>query len=163
MAEEKERFVFAYQINEELKAEYIDAIRSGMRPNLAAEKCHSTGHQFRKLRRPTSQHYDAEFAAAVEEAFDSGEHRKNRQEWLRGLSDRAADAGERWAIEKLSLIELPEWESLRHQNLRIDHQVDIALSVLPGLTREELDRAIAAKEVEVRELKALPPPAEDVA
>ena len=149
--------LFAYEIDEELKQRYLESIRSGLRPNLAASECGSTGTQFRRLRRPSSEHYDPVFAKAVEEALDSGEHRRNRLEWLRGLADEAAEKGERWAIEKLSLLELPEWEPLRHQNLRIDHQVQIAAKMLPGLTMEELERVRDNLQEERPDLKALPP------
>jgi hypothetical protein len=153
---------YAFEITEEEKAEYLELIRLGFKPAAAARELDSTGTQFRKFRSPKGQWYDKDFAQGFEAAINSDEHRINRQEVLRDRIDERSEVSDR-ILEKQAMTELPEWESLRHTNLRIDGELKILAKVAPHFTDEELERAIEKarrEELERPDLKALPPPAE---
>ncbi len=155
----------AYEITPEMKAQFLELIYAGHKANTAAEEIGTTGTRMRYFRSRKSQYYDEEFADAWVEAETSEEHRVNREEELRALVDERSRKSDTVLIKR-ALVELPEWEPLRHQNFHHDIDVKILSRHLTGLTEEELERVIAAKEAEEGitppRLRALPKPAEDV-
>src|SRR6185369_12014267 len=134
----------------------------GHKPDAAAREIGSTATQFRRLRNPAGEHYDPQFAADYKAAITSEEHRSNFLERVRDAVWKRAEAGDARLLEKLSLIYDPDWEPLKHSNLRLD--VNLVARVLPYLSADELERAIAAAEAEQvsppRTLRALPEPSE---
>lgn len=151
--------LLAYELTPENKAEYIRLIFEGHRPNTAAKEIGSTGTQFRRLRNPTSEHYDAAFAKAYKDAITSEEHRSNHLDRIRDMVWTAAENGNARLLEKLSLVYDPDWEPLKHSNLRLD--VNLVARLLPYFSTDELDKAIEAAEreqVDPPNLHALPSP-----
>jgi len=131
---------FAFQITEEDKAEFLEFLAQGMKPNRAASELDSTGTQFRRLKREGGEHYDPDFSEAWKAVEQSAEHRRELEERVRDMIWDSAEEGNvsmRW---KLALTYLPEFEWAKHQNLNINMQVQAAMRVLPGLTMEELER-----------------------
>jgi len=131
---------FAFEIVAEDKAEFLELLRQGMKPNKAAAELNSTGTQFRRLRREGGEHYDPDFDAAWSEVEASTEHRRELEERVRGMVWDSAEEGNvsmRW---KLALTYLPEFEWAKHQNLNINMQAQVIMRALPGLTMDELER-----------------------
>jgi len=133
-----------YELGDEHKRLFLELIREGYDPAVAAHEAGSSATRFRRLRHPGGAHYDPDFAQAYEEAMRSPDRERNRLELVRELVWEAARAGNTRIIEKLALIYDPDWEPLRHANLRVD--VRILARMLPGLSDEELERAIRAQE-----------------
>lgn len=150
----------AYELTDAMKAEFVALIREGHKPDSAARQIGSTGTQFRRLRNPDSEHYDADFAKAYKDAITSEEHRSSHLERIRDAVWHAAENGNARILEKLSLIYDPDWEPLKNANLNVN--VQMIARVLPYLSTDELERAIAQAEAEQvaapRTLRALPEP-----
>ncbi len=134
--------LLARDITAEDKADYLRLIQEGANPAQAAHELGSTGTQFRRLRNPMSEWYDAEFADAFRAAITSEAHEQNRLERIRDLVWRLAEKGDSKMVEKLALIYDPDWSTLRHQNLNVN--VRMLARALPYFTTEELERAWAA-------------------
>jgi len=131
---------YAFEIDAEMKREFLELLAQGMKPNKAATELDSTGTQFRRLRREGAEHYDAEFSEAWAAVEHSAEHRRELEERVRDMVWDSAEEGNvsmRW---KLALTYLPEFEWAKHQHLNINMQVEAAMRVLPGLSMEELER-----------------------
>ncbi len=135
--------LFAYEITDEMKAEFLELIYGGHKANTAAEELGTTGTQMRKFRSRKSRSYDPEFAAKWLEAEESDEHRINSQESLRALVHERSHKSDSVLIKR-AMAELPEWEPLRHQNFHHDHAV--RLELIQYLSPEELENAIARAE-----------------
>lgn len=150
--------LFAYELTVEHKAEFLRLIYEGYRADDAAKEVGTSATQFRRLRNPTGEHHDPDFTKAYKEAATSDENRQNFLERIREAVWKAASGGNARLLEKLSLIYDPDWEPLKHQNFHMN--VELVARVLPYLSAEELERAIAAAEAESlpkAELKMLPP------
>jgi len=151
-------------IDDEMMNEYVQLIEDGLDPGSAARELGSTGHQFRKLRSPNSQWYMPGFAAQVESALNSGPHPRNRLERLREHAWKAIEDGNIRMLEKFMLAYDPDFEKLRHSNLRVDGEIKMAVrQMFPGLSEDDIDRQLA--EIQARRLardsiKQLPPPQE---
>lgn len=131
---------FAFEIDDDLKQEFLELLRQGMKPNRAATELNSTGTQFRRLRREGGAHYDAEFDAAWTEVETSAEHRRELEERVRDMVWDSAEDGNVTMRWKLALTYLPEFEWAKHQNLNINMQAQVIMRALPGLTMDELER-----------------------
>lgn len=132
--------ILAKDITEEMKAEFIDLILDGLKPDQAAEQLGSTGTQFRRHRSPGSQHYDEAFANRYADAIISDEHSTAFLERLRGkIATLALDDGNVRLLEKLSMIYDPAWEGLRNPNLNVNVNVLLAQAA-PALSTAELER-----------------------
>ncbi len=135
--------LFAYEITEDMKAEFLELIYGGHKANTAAELLGTTGTQMRKFRSRNSRSYDPQFAQAWLDAEASDEHRVNREEELRALVHERSTKSDSVLIKR-AMAELPEWEPLRHQNFHHDHAV--RLELIQYLSPEELENAIARAE-----------------
>lgn len=145
----------AYEITPEMKDEFISLIYEGHRPNTAAKQIGTTGTVFRRLKNKRGAHYDPDFAQRWHTAETSDEHRQNRADRLRDQIDERSETSDNVLIKR-AMAELPEWEPLRHQNFHHDYDIKVLARALPGLTEEELNRAIEAKEAEQAALNQQP-------
>lgn len=150
----------AYEIDADDKAEFVNLIYEGFRCHEAAKQLGSTGTQFRRVRNPRSESYDADFAKAVEEALASDEHQRNYLERIRDARDMLIEDGNVKMIEKESYAHDPLWATMRHQNFNVN--IDILARTLPGLSREQLEAIAEAERKRIEDerpaLKALPRP-----
>ena len=155
--------ILAHQIDSDLKAEYVALIVGGLDPGSAAKELGSTGTQFRKHRSPNSQWYDPAFADQVATALSSEQRKTNALEMLEeAFWGKVADG--HWpAIEKGLYAMHPEWEKMRHTNLRVSGEIVHAAKVLlPHLSNEEIQARL--DDIEQKEgIRLLPPPADEVA
>ncbi len=135
--------LFAYEITDDMKAEFLQLILCGHKANTAATEIGTTGTRMRYFRSRNSRYYDPTFAKAWTDAEESDEHRLNRQEELRALVDERSTKSDSVLIKR-AMAELPEWEPLRHQNFHHDHAVKLEL--IQYLSPEALEEAIAAAE-----------------
>jgi hypothetical protein len=151
-----------YEITAEDKAEFLGLIRAGHKANTAAKELGTTGTQFRHLKSKQSQYYDADFARAWREAEASDEHHRNRQEALRAQIDERSLTSDAILVKR-ALIELPEWEPLRHQNFRHDIDINLVAQILPSIPLEVIEQAIEAEEAKLgaKPIHLLPPAKED--
>lgn len=148
--------IFASEITEELKADYLELLRDGFDGGSAARQLGSTGTQFRKFRRQHSRWYDATFADACAAAEASDDRAVTRRERLEDAFWAAVENGEKWAIEKGLYAYHPDFEHLRHTNLRVSGEIMVAArALLPHLSDEEIQQRIV--EIEEREKAAQPP------
>lgn len=148
------------KLSEDLTAEdkdtFVELLYQGADPSVAAHEIGSTGVQFKHCYSPRSQYYDEDFALRVAQAKASTERVEGRIDKLDGYIWAAAENREKWAIEKLLLIYHPDFEPLRHQNLRISGSVEYTARLLfPALTREEIiarleERGFTLEEIEQR-------------
>jgi hypothetical protein len=145
---------FAYEIDDDDKAAYLDHLRQGLRPNQAATECGYTGTQFRRCRSEQSQYYDPDFAAACEQAEIEG--RGTLEERVRDMVWDSAAEGNWNARWKLAVTHLPEFEWGRHSNFNVSVQLKQLDELLPLASRAELEAKAEVLEAEVTELKALP-------
>jgi hypothetical protein len=130
----------AKDITPELKAEFLEMILDGYKPDVAATLLGSTGTAFRKHRSTNSQYYDEEFAHAFADAIASDEHGTAFLERLRGkISELALEDGNVRLLEKLSMIYDPAWESLRNPDVNVNVNV-LLQQAAPALSRDELER-----------------------
>lgn len=131
------------EITEIDKDEYLDHLRDGLDAASAASLCGFTGTQFRKLRRQHSQWYDPDFAAACDEAERSEDRQRTQRERLEAAFWLQVEKGNWNAIFKGLVLMHPEWEPLRHSNLRVSGQIEHVarlIQELPHLTDEQLQR-----------------------
>jgi hypothetical protein len=155
--EEVPRRLLVQDIDELIKREYVMLIHDGLDPGTAARELGSTGSQFRKLRSPNSHWYDPAFADQVAAALASEDRRHNRVERLEEAFWAAVEAGEKWAVEKGLYAYHPDFEQLRHTNLRVSGEIVHAAKVLlPHLSDDEIRARIA--DIEAREYPQLPAP-----
>ncbi len=132
--------ILAAEISEELKADYLEMILNGYKPDVAATRLGSTGTQFRKCRSENSIYFDADFAARYADAIISDEHSTAFLERIRGkVAELALEDGNVRLLEKLSMIYDPAWEPLRNPNLQVNVNV-LLEQAAPSLTRPELER-----------------------
>ncbi len=143
---------YAGDLTAEDKVDFLEAIYDGYNRKQAAEQLDSRGTQFRKLCNPVSVHYDAAFAKAYETAINSQEHIDGELELIRDLQWKQMEKGDSTMIQKMSLIKDPAWAPLRHQNLNVN--VQMMASLLPGLSRDQLDEA-RAKSLERKQAKLI--------
>lgn len=154
--EERKSLILAHEIDEGLKAEYVALLADGLDPGSAAKALGSTGTQFRKHRSPNSQWYDPAFADQVATALASDQRKSNRLERLEEAFWNAVEHGEKWAVEKGLYAYHPDFEHLRHTNLRVSGEIVHAAKVLlPHLSDEEIQARLA--DIEARETRLLPP------
>lgn len=137
---------FAREITEQDKADFIELLKDGYDPGSAARQLGSTGTQFRKLRRAHTQWFDPAFADACAAAESDEARAVTRRERLEEAFWEAVENGERWAVEKGLYAYHPDFEHLRHTNLRVSGEVEHTWrAMLPHLTDEELrERLIEA-------------------
>lgn len=136
--------ILAKDIDEGMKAEYVELVRSGHDVAEAGRLLGSNGSQFKKLRNGGYWH-DQAFADQVDAALASREREGNIQERVRSMVWEEAENGNWRAIEKLAYAHLAEFEKLRHTNLRVSGEVYHAWkAVLPHLSDDELQARIAA-------------------
>jgi hypothetical protein len=145
------------EITEDDKAEFLDLLRDGLDPGSAAHAIGTTGTQMRKMRRSHSVWFDSEFADACAVAEASPEATLTKRERLEEAFWLAVEKGEKWAIEKGLYAYHPDFEHLRHTNLRVSGEIMVAArALLPHLTDNEIEQRIAeieAKEADVIEIK----------
>lgn len=161
---EQKPLILAHQIDAGLKAEYVALIMGGLDPGAAAKELGSTGTQFRKHRSPNSQWYDPAFADQVATALSSEQRKTNALEMLEeAFWGKVADG--HWpAIEKGLYAMHPEWEKMRHTNLRVSGEIVHAAKVLlPHLSDEEIQSRLADIESKEGTMRLLEPPKEDAA
>jgi len=161
--EPRRPLILAHQIDDSLKSEYVALIADGLDPGSAAKELGSTGSQFRKHRSPNSQWYDPAFADQVEAAKNSDQRKANLLERLEEHVWRAIEKGDIRMLEKMLYAHHPDFEKLRHTNLRVSGEIVHAAKVLlPHLSDEEIQSRL--NDIEAKEgLRALPPPKEDAA
>jgi len=148
---------FAYEITAEDKADFLENLSQGVRPNKAAEQCDSTGTQFRKFRNPISQYFDPEFLRAWEEIEHSAAYRREFEDRIRDMVYDSAEDGNFTARWKLAVTHLPEFDWAKHTNLNVNMQMQVLTRALPALTMEELQRVAESLQAgEKPDLKALP-------
>jgi hypothetical protein len=149
--------LYAFEIGPDEKETFLEYLRQGLRPNQAAKEAGSTGTQFRRLRRPGGEHFDAEFADAWNTIIASGDHRRELEDRVRDMVWDSAEDGNWAARWKLALTYLPEFEWAKSASLNVNMQMQVLTQALPALTMEELERVQAALADGVKpELKALP-------
>jgi len=160
---ERKPLVLAHQIDAELKADYVALIVGGLDPGSAAKELGSTGTQFRKHRSPNSQWYDPAFADQVATALSSDARKANELEMLEEAFWKKVQDGHWPAIEKGLYAKHPDWEKMRHTNLRVSGEIVHAAKVLlPHLSNEEIEARLS--DIEAKEgLRMLPPAKEDAA
>lgn len=151
----------APEITDELKAEFIELILDGKRPDEAAKILDSTAHQFRKHRREASQWYDPEFAEAYEVARNSEESREAFAEGLLDAAVRSAKAGNATLMTKLLATYHPDFEWTKHANFRVSGTIDHVHQLAERYTLEQLEvmREARKGEIEQEKIKLLPPAA----
>lgn len=155
------------ELTQEDKDTFVELLYEGADPHVAAKEIGSTATAFKHCYSPRSQWYDEDFAERVAAAKASTEREQGRIDKLDGYIWTAAENGEKWAVEKLLLIYHPDFEPLRHQNLRISGSVEHTARLLfPALTREEIyerleERGFTKEEIEQRleQAKHRPPAA----
>jgi hypothetical protein len=151
--------ILVKDIDDEMMDEYVRLIEDGLDPGTAAKELGSTGSQFRKLRSPNSQWFMPGFADQVATALASDARKRNRLERLEEAFWRAVESGEKWAVEKGLYAYHPDFEQLRHTNLRVSGEIVHAAKVLlPHLSDDEIRARIA--DIEARErspIAELPP------
>lgn len=155
--------VLAHQIDAEMKAEYVGLIADGMDPGSAAAELGSTGTQFRKHRSPNSQWYDPAFADQVAAALNSDQRMSNELERLEEAFWKKVADGHWPAIEKGLYAKHPDWEKMRHTNLRVSGEIVHAAKVLlPHLSNEEIQARLS--DIEQKEgVRLLEPPKDEAA
>lgn len=155
--------VLAHQIDAEMKSEYVGLIADGLDPGSAAKQLGSTGTQFRKHRSPNSQWFDPAFADQVAAAAQSDQRRANMLERLEEHVWAAIEKGDIRMLEKMLYAYHPDFEKLRHTNLRVSGEINHALKVLlPHLSKEEIQARLA--DIEANEgPRLLEAPKEDAA
>jgi hypothetical protein len=155
--------ILAHQIDAELKAEYVALIADGLDPGSAARELGSTGSQFRKHRSPNSIWYDPAFADQVEAARHSDQRKSNLLERLEEHVWKAIEKGDIRMLEKMLYAYHPDFEKLRHTNLRVSGEIVHAAKVLlPHLSDEEIQARLNA--IEQKEgVRLLPPPKDEAA
>jgi len=160
---ESKPLLLAHAITPGDKAEYVALIAGGLDPGSAARELGSTGSQFRKHRSPNSQYYDPAFADQVEAAKNSDQRRANELEMLEEAFWAKVADGHWPAIEKGLYAKHPDWEKMRHTNLRVSGEIVHAAKVLlPHLSKEEIQARLA--DIEQKEgIRLLEPPKEDAA
>lgn len=125
------------------KDEYLDLIAEGDDPKTAANKLGYHGSAFRSHRRPNSIHFDRDFADRFATIYNSEERKQGQIERVRSMVWAEAEEGNWRAIEKLAYAHLPEFEKLRHSNLRVTGEVYHQWrAILPHLSDEELQARI---------------------
>lgn len=150
--------VLAKDIDEAMRREYVELVRSGYDVATAARLLGSNGSQFKKLRNGGYWH-DPAFADQVEAALVAREREANAQERVRSMVWEEAENGNWRAIEKLAYAHLPEFEKLRHTNLRVSGEVFHAWkAVLPHLSDDEIQARIEAAQTEKAPIALLPSP-----
>lgn len=126
----------------EQKLRYLQLIAEGLSSKLAARACGSTGTRFRALRNPEGHHFDQEFAAAYELAYDEG--RPAYEERLRiELRERAFDRQDpasraflKMEVEAL----LPEYEHKRTRYTKVGQDGPFQIqAIFPTISQEALD------------------------
>jgi len=156
--------ILAHQITAEMKTEYVGLIADGLDPGSAAKEMGSTGTQFRKHRSPNSQWYDPAFADQVAAAISSDQRRANRLERLEEAFWKAIEDGNTRMLEKGLYAYHPDFEQLRHTNLRVSGEIVHAAKVLlPHLSSEEIEARLADIEQKEGGLRLLEPPKEGTA
>lgn len=157
--------ILVHNIDEEMKADYVGLLADGLDPGSAAKELGSTGTQFRKLRSPNSQWFDPGFADQVATALSSDARKHNRLERLEEAVWRLIEDGNPRMLEKMLYAYHPDFEKLRHTNLRVSGEIVHAAKVLlPHLSEEEIQSRLA--DIEQREgasLRLLNPGSEDAA
>lgn len=152
------------QISAEDKAEFVDLLRDGIDHVSAARSLDSTGTQYRRLRSPQSQWFDPEFAQACHEAENSPERVTTRIQRLEGAFWQAVEDGKQWAVEKGLYAYHPDFEHLRHTNLRVSGSIEhTARMILPHLSDDEIKERLAEIEKRKAEGPHLLGPAHDEA
>lgn len=155
--------ILAHLIDDEMKAEYVGLIADGLDPGTAAKELGSTGTQFRKHRSPNSVWYDSAFADQVEAAKNSGQRKANMLERLEEHVWKAIEKGDIRMLEKMLYAYHPDFEKLRHTNLRVSGEIVHAAKVLlPHLSDEEIENRLADIEA-IEGLRMLPPPKDEAA
>ncbi len=134
--------LFAYEITDDMKAEFLELIYAGHKANTAAAEIGTTGTRMKYFKRRGGQWYDPTFAKAWDEAEESDEHRVNRQDALRARVDERSMESDSVLIKR-AMAELPEWATLRHQNF---HHTNVKVELVKYLSPEALEEAIAAME-----------------
>lgn len=153
-----EPLILAHQIDDALKSEYVGLIADGLDPGSAAKELNSTGTQFRKHRSPNSQWYDSAFADQVAAALASDQRKANRLERLEEAFWKAIEDGNTRMLEKGLYAYHPDFEQLRHTNLRVSGEIVHAAKVLlPHLSAEEIQARLADIEQKEGRLLELPP------
>ena len=155
--------VLAHQIDDAMKAEYVGLIADGLDPGSAAKEMGSTGTQFRKHRSPNSQWYDPAFADQVATALASDQRKTNRMERLEEHFWAAIEKGDVRMLEKGLYAYHPDFEKLRHTNLRVSGEIVHAAKVLlPHLSKEEIQARLI--DIEQKEgVRLLEPPRDEAA
>lgn len=162
--EPRQPLILAHQIDDKLKTEYVALIADGLDPGSAARELGSTGSQFRKHRSPNSLWYDPAFADQVEAAKNSDQRKANLLERLEEHVWKSIEKGDIRMLEKMLYAYHPDFEKLRHTNLRVSGEIVHAAKVLlPHLSDEEIRSRLS--EIETREgrMLQLPPPSEEAA
>ena len=151
------------EITEDDRAEFLDFLRDGLDQGAAARLIGTTGTQMRKFRRSHSVWFDPEFADACAAAEASSETAITRKERIDEMVWLAAEKGDWRAIEKLAYAYHPDFEHLRHSNLRVSGEIMVsARQIFPHLTDEQLERIAQQKEDDEGTVPlALLPPAVD--
>lgn len=145
------------EITYEQKQEFVEHLSDGLDAHSAAALVGTTGTQFRKLRNPEGVWYDAEFARDCDEAEANPRRAQTQRERLEGAFWLQVEKGNWNAILKGLLLYHPEWEPLRHTNLRVTGQIDHMLALvkqLPSLTDEQLREMLEADDGPVALLEA---------
>lgn len=161
---ERKPLILAHQIDAEMKAEYVALIADGLDPGSAAKELGSTGTQFRKHRSPNSQWYDPAFADQVATALAAPTRKANLLERLEEHVWAAIEKGDIRMLEKMLYAYHPDFEKLRHTNLRVSGEIVHAAKVLlPHLSDEEIDARLRDIEQKEGPMRLLEPPKEDAA
>lgn len=140
----------ASELTAEDKRTFLALIYEGKKPEDAARIAGSTATQFRRLRNPQGDHFDAAFTADYERALASDEHRQGFLEELRAAIWGEAQKGNARLLEKLAFIYDPDWEPLRSTNFNMNLNVQMVARVLPYLPQEALEEAIRQAESELK-------------
>ncbi len=162
--DETRPLILAHQIDDALKAEYVGLIMDGLDPGSAAKELGSTGTQFRKHRSVNSQWYDPAFADQVAAAIASDQRKGNRLERLEEAFWAAIEGGDVRMLEKGLYAYHPDFEKLRHTNLRVSGEIVHAAKVLlPHLSDEEIQARLETIEAKEGSMRLLDPPKADAA
>jgi hypothetical protein len=144
---EEEAVKSADEITAEDKQSFVELLIDGCAANVAAELLGTTGTAMRKHYSGNSSiYFDPEFADQVAAAKASDARVHARLERIEGSFWRAVDKGEKWAVEKALLVYHPDFESLRHTNLRISGGIEhTARLLMPHMTTEEIFQRLEAQ------------------
>ncbi len=136
--------LFAYEITDDMKAEFVELLAEGYNPSVAAAKVGTNGTQMKKHYSGNSaQYYDPAFGSAVNKILKGDDRDERLEALVQEYQWAAAERGVWQAIEKLSLVHDRKWEKLRHQNF---HHTNVKVELVKFLSPEALDEAIAAME-----------------